>query len=334
MDVDKIRISIGSAIALGLINYRKCDVLPTTCYLMTYFSGKCLSNCSFCPQARNSQGSLDKLSRVSWPAFEFNDFITKLKYMHPLKKFKRICIQTLNYQNNFKDLTEIIIEIKKETDIPISVAIPPMNKEELRELRLIGVQRVGIALDGASKDTFEKIKGKGVNSSYKWNTHYNALIEATTIFSNNSVSTHLIYGLGDTQQQIMNLINELKNYNILTALFAFMPIKGTKLEDLNQPNLLDFRKLQLARELIINRGKALKDITFNNKGDIINFNINKKELMDIIDENNAFITTGCPNCNRPYYTSRPSGPIYNFPRKLKEFEKQDIYQQMKNLVKF
>ncbi|MBY8981789.1 MAG: radical SAM protein, partial [Candidatus Lokiarchaeota archaeon] len=263
MDVDKIRISIGSAITLGLLTNKKLDTPPTTCYLMTYFSGKCSSNCSFCPQARNSKGASDRLSRINWPVFKFTDFLTKLKYMRPSKKFKRICIQTLNYPQNFKDLTEIITQVKKETSISISTAIPPFSKEQLRELKLIGIERVGIALDGATEDTFEKFKGKGVNSLYTWNEHYHKLIEATTIFSNSSVSTHLIYGLGDTQEQIVNLIYELNKYKISTALFAFMPIKGTNLETLEQPNILDFRKLQLARDIIVNKEKSLQDITFN-----------------------------------------------------------------------
>ncbi|MBY9005416.1 MAG: radical SAM protein [Candidatus Lokiarchaeota archaeon] len=334
MDIDKIRISSGSAIALELLTNRKIDTFPTTCYLMTYYSGKCTSNCSFCPQARTTQGSLDKLSRVNWPIFQFNEFLIKLKYMRPSRKFKRICIQTLNYPNNFKDIIEIITEIKKETSIPISTAIPPMNKNQLKELKIIGVERVGIALDAATEEIFEKIKGKGVKNQYSWKEQYQNLIEATKIFSNSSVSTHIIYGLGDTQEQILNLMYELKKYEILTALFAFMPIKDTKLETLKQPNIHNFRKLQLARDLIANKDRSLEDITFNSKGEIISFNINKQELMNIIDENIAFRTSGCFNCNRPYYTSTPSGPFYNYPRLLDDQEKKEIFNQLKNLVKF
>ncbi len=334
MDVNKIRISSGSAIALGLIIGRKIQTLPTTCYLMTYYSGKCMANCSFCPQARANQGSVDKLSRVNWPIYQFKDFITKIKYMKPSVKFKRICIQTINYPNNFQDLTEIVKEIKKESSISISTAIPPMNKEKLKELKILGVERIGIALDAATEETFEQIKGKGVKSPYCWKTHYESLIEATKIFSNNSVSTHIIYGLGDTQEQILKLIYNLKKVGILTALFAFMPIKDTTLENFPRPNLFDFRKLQLAREIIINKEHSLEDIAFNLKGDIIKININRKDLMNIINENIVFRTTGCPDCNRPFYTSTPSGPYYNFPRILDDLEKNEIYNQLKELVNF
>src|SRR5665647_2677347 len=63
-----IRLSVGTAIVLGLLE-GKLDAQPTTAYLMTYKTGKCSSNCSFCPQARSSQSSTELLSRVTWPNF-------------------------------------------------------------------------------------------------------------------------------------------------------------------------------------------------------------------------------------------------------------------------
>ncbi|MFX0074862.1 MAG: radical SAM protein, partial [Candidatus Hermodarchaeota archaeon] len=115
-------------------------------------------------------------------------------------------------------------------------------------------------------------------------------------------------------------------------LFAFMPIKGTKLEDLEQPDLLNFRKIQLGRFLLMNELKSLNDFTFNSSGDIVKFNLNKKDLWNVINTTNAFLTSGCSGCNRPYYTSKPSGPIYNYPRKLSTDEKEEIFESLINLV--
>ena len=120
--IKKIRVSIGSASVLGLVS-KQFPVPPTTCYIMTYNEGHCVANCGFCPQARESKSSIEKLSRITWPIFLFNDFLTKLKYMPPSKKFKRICIQTLNYKENFKDIREIITQIKSVSNIYISIAI-------------------------------------------------------------------------------------------------------------------------------------------------------------------------------------------------------------------
>ncbi|MBD3196794.1 MAG: radical SAM protein [Candidatus Lokiarchaeota archaeon] len=333
MATNKIRVSIGSAAVLGLVNAKIADAVPTTCYLMTYKPGQCVANCGFCPQARSYEGHSDKLSRVTWPLFTIKKVLTKLKYLPPSKRFKRICIQTLNYPNNFEDLIEIIPLIRKKSSTPISIAIPPMSRENLQELRLIGVQRVGIALDAATEETFGNIKGERANGPYKWEDHLQTLTESTEIFGKNSVSTHIIVGLGDSHRDILTLISDLRLKGILTALFAFTPIKGTKLEKLSQPSIISFRKVQLANYLITQKDKTLNDVTFNTNGKIINFNINKRELKEIIDNSEAFLTTGCPNCNRPYYTSRPSGPIYNYPRNLNEEEKFEIFNQLKKFVK-
>ena len=74
-------------------------------------------------------------------------------------------------------------------------------------------------------------------------------------------------------------------------------------------------------------GKYLHDI-----GDVIKFNINKRDLWNVISSTDAFLTSGCSGCNRPYYTSRPSGPTYNYPRVLNTNEKEEIFESLINLV--
>jgi len=332
MAIDKIRVSIGSASVLGLYESKRFKDIPTTCYLMTYKDGHCNANCGFCPQARESGSSIELLSRVSWPVFSFKDFLTKLNYMPPTKRFKRICIQTLNYLQNFQDLIEIVSQVRKRCNVPISIAIPPMGKEKLERLKLLGVDRVGIALDGATPEIFEQIKGRVVNGPYNWSNHFQNLKEALTIFGEGNVTTHLIVGLGETANAILKMIKKLHDLRIRVSLFAFMPIKGTLLENLNQPDLFNFRKIQLGRYLLVSDNKTLKDFTFNNVGEIVKFNLNEKELWDIIRNSNAFLTSGCPGCNRPYYTSRPSGPIYNYPRTLLTHERDDIFKSLKNTI--
>ena len=332
MTIDKIRVSIGSASVLGLYETKRFKDVPTTCYLMTYKEGHCTANCGFCPQARESESSIELLSRISWPIFSFKNFLTKLKYLPPTKRFKRICIQTLNYFQNFQDLMEIISQIKKNSDTPISVAIPPMSKEKIKRLKLNGVERVGIALDAATPELFDKIKGKEVKGPYKWELHFQNLKDALDIFPEGCVTTHLIIGLGETPREILTLINKLHELKIMVSLFAFTPIKGTHLESLHQPEIINFRKIQLGRYLLLNDIKSLEDFTFNNSGDIIKFSLNQRELWNIINTTNAFLTSGCSGCNRPYYTSKPSGPIYNYPRNLSKREIEEIYESLINFT--
>ncbi|MFW9820102.1 MAG: radical SAM protein [Candidatus Thorarchaeota archaeon] len=333
MTIEKIRVSIGSASVLGLGLLPQFKSPPTTCYIMTYKEGHCNANCGFCPQARSSRGSSENLSRVNWPIFNFKEFLTKLKYMPFSKKFERICIQTLNYAENFNDLIEIISQIRIYTDIPISVAIPPFSRDKMKELKYKGVERIGIALDGATPEVFDNIKGFNTEGPYKWEVHIQKLHEALEIFSKGFVSTHIIIGLGETEKDVIELIEKLNNMGVVISLFAFTPIKGTKFENKPQPEIISFRKIQLGRFLIISEKKKLKDFTFNLRGQLININISKSDLKNIINDSNAFLTSGCSGCNRPYYTSKPSGPIYNYPRFLTEKEKLEVYNLLSKFVK-
>jgi biotin synthase len=263
--------------------------------------------------------------------YNFKEVLTKLTYLPPNKRFKRICIQSLNYAENFEDVKYIVKEIKKDNITPISIAIPPFSEEKLKELKRLGVDRVGIALDGSSKQVFDAVKGVGVKGPYRWEHHFKTLEIALNIFTKGKVSTHLIIGLGERPKDVVELIKSLNDMKITVGLFAFTPIKGTRLENIEPPDLLRFRKIQLARYLLVEESRSLKDITFNMKGDIIKFNLYKAELLQIIQDTEAFLTSGCPGCNRPYYTSKPSGPMYNFPRKLTQEEIRDVYD---SLVKF
>lgn len=329
MGVEKIRVSIGSAAVLGLYGGANFKDPPTTCYLMTYQQGRCIANCGFCPQARGAESSLELLSRVTWPIYNFKEVLTKVTYLPPNKRFKRICIQALNYAENFKDLKYIVKEFRRDNITPISIAIPPFSEDKLKELKRIGVERVGIALDGSSEQIFDAVKGLGVNGPYRWEHHFKTLKTALDIFG--KVSTHIIVGLGEPSKEVVEVIKKLNDATITVGLFAFTPIKGTQLENIDPPDLLRFRKIQLARYLIVEENRSINEITFNKKGDIIKFNLNKVDLLQIIQDTDAFLTTGCPGCNRPYYTSRPSGPIYNFPRKLTQSEIRNVYD---SVIKF
>jgi biotin synthase len=68
---------------------------------------------------------------------------------------------------------------------------------------------------------------------------------------------------------------------------------------------------------------------FNSESEIINYGLAKEPLSKIIESGLPFQTSGCPDCNRPYYNEKPSGPIYNYPRKLTEQEIEKIKNQLR-----
>ena len=324
---EKIRVSVGSAIVLGLLK-GKLDAPPTTIYTLTYRDGKCLANCGFCPQARNSNSRADMLARVTWTPFPTMQVIEKTASCVEKGTIRRVCIQALNYPTVFKDLTRLTKLIHSSSNVPISLSCPPFSKAQFQELADAGADCISIALDAATEQLFDKVKGASTQSPYNWKRQHEALKEAVAVFGKNQVYTHLIVGLGETEKEITESIQQCIDSGVYPSLFAFTPISGTTLENTPQPPIETYRRVQLARHLIINGKTRLQNMKFNNKERIIDFGVPKTQLRQIIQGGSPFCTSGCPECNRPYYNERPGGSIYNFPRQPSPDEISEIMRQL------
>jgi lipoyl synthase len=324
----QIRVSIGSAMVMGLLE-GKLDAESSTAYLMTYKLGKCTANCGFCPQAKSSQSRIELLSRVSWPVFSIQAVTGQIRNTVRAGKIDRVCIQALNYPSVFDDLSAIVEAVKQNVDVPISVSCQLLNRKNIQRLAQAGVDRIGIAVDAATQKLFDKIKGSGVNGPYSWPEQFKQLQEAIKVFGAENISTHLIVGLGETEKEATHFIQECIDLGVLPVLFAFTPIRGTALAEKPQPQLASYRRIQLARYLIVNRLTRFEDVQFDNQGNIASYGIGNKTLTQLVETGKPFLTSGCPSCNRPFYNEKPSGPIYNYPRELHPEETDIIKQQLK-----
>jgi biotin synthase len=309
----KIRASIGTAAALGLTKQRM-DVLPTTAYLMLYTEDRCIGNCAFCPQARESTADKNLLSRILWPVYPLEKIFEALEGDEN-NKIERICLQVINYPGFFEDVKAIINEINTRVEIPISLDTSPLNENELRELHELGLERIGIPIDAATEELFNKIKGREALGPYTWQKHLESLKNAVKIFGQGNVMSNIILGLGETEEEAITTVQELADMNVPAVLFAFTPIAGTKLREKKQPDLSYYRRAQVARALILDKKARIENMRFTN-GKLTDFGLNKIHLMEFLKDGVVFQTTGCPGCNRPYYNERPSGPLYNYPRPL------------------
>jgi lipoyl synthase len=322
----QIRVSLGTAIVLGLLK-GKLGAEPKTAYLMTYKIGKCTANCGFCPQARESKSSTELLSRVSWPTFPLPNVLIALKTAVKQGKIKRVCIQALNYLQVFGEIETLVLKIKEQAPVPVSVSCQPLNKKNMQLLAKAGVDRLSIALDAVTKTLFEKVKGKEAGNSYTWENQFMLLAEALAVFGKGNVSTHVILGLGETEKEAALIIQKCVDIDVLPALFAFTPILGTALENNSPPTLESYRRVQVARYLIV-KGISSSDVMqFDDEGSIADFGLSDKQLKAIIESAEPFLTSGCKDCNRPFYNEKPSGPIYNYPKKLNKEELEKIKQQ-------
>lgn len=321
----KIRVSIGSAIILGLAIGRM-DADPTTIYLLTFHNGKCTANCGFCSQARTSTSRANLLSRVIWPTFTTETVVEKIKGAAWRHLISRVCIQAMNYPGVFQDVLGIV-EAVHDTGVPISVSCQPLTKNQIKIISMAGVDRVCIPLDLPTKELFESVKGVQAGAPYNWERHIEALEEAVKILGKGNVSTHFIIGLGESDEEIIGMVQRMVDMGVYPSLFAFTPIAGTRMACRNQPPIQRYRRIQLAHYLITNGMSEAGKMEFNNEGDLLDLGVNIEAIRSAIKSGIPFMTSGCPGCNRPYYNERPGGTIYNYPRKpdmdeLKRIEKQ------------
>jgi biotin synthase-related radical SAM superfamily protein len=322
-----VRTSTGSAVVLGLLE-GKLDVEPTVASLMTYKKDKCTANCSFCPQAKTSRSKAELLSRVSWPIFSTRSVLEGIENAVPKGKIKRVCIQALNYPDVFLHLAALVKTVKRHAEVPVSISCQPLTGENIRRLAEAGADRIGIPLDATTEKLFDEVKGAAAGGPYNWKNQFKQLRKAVEIFGKGNVSTHLIVGLGETEREAVGIIQECVDMGVLPALFAFTPIDGTALENKPQPLIESYRRIQLARYLIVNGTTRYESMRFDVGGRTTDVSIEKEALKRIVEKGKPFLTSGCPNCNRPFYNEKPSGPIYNFPRAVRPEEIVAIEKQL------
>ena len=301
-----IRLSLGTAIEFGLIN-QKNDIPPTTAYIMV--GNQCNNKCAFCSQSTESSTRRDRLSRVIWPEYTKEEISKALKE-YKGENIKRICLQSMASDEAHKEVEEFISYIKDDITMPISLSAKLEDDKEIQKFFAMGIDKIGIAIDAANKTLYENIKGTNYQEKLDFVTNMARRYEG-------KISTHIIVGLGETHKDIYDLYTYLNNNNISVSLFAFTPVRGTKMEKIKQPPIKSYRRVQLMTYMIDN-GYTEDFFTFEN-GNIKEIKLDNEITKDI-NKGYPFEIKGCKNCNRPYYNERPGSTIYNYSRKLTESE--------------
>lgn len=325
-----LRTSLAAAMTLGYKNgrfYRNAK-LPCINLLLTYSSG-CAGNCSYCGLSMKRPGVyVDKsFIRVEWPTYHLNEIIERINLKSDI--IKRICISMITNTRSIKDTIQITKTLKQHLDIPVSLLISPtiLKKENLVEFKKSGADKIGIAIDCATPELFEKIRGKNVNGPHKWKEYWQCYKDSISIFGKRNVGVHLIVGLGETEKEMIETIQKAYDLGGSTHLFSFFPEKDSFLADHPQPKIGQYRRVQLARYLIDEGLGRIDTFSFDDSGIVIDFGINEEKLSSIISLGDPFMTSGCPGndgqvaCNRPYANCLPGPEIRNYPFQP---EKEDI----------
>ncbi len=292
-------VSYGTASVLKL-NKAKSMSPPTTAYIIA--GEQCTNACSFCCRWKASE---KKLSRVTWPLYEENVVVDSINEAHVQKKLSRVCFQITNDKKTatFEKVCELIKKIKNNGDILVSVSSSVNSAAEAEKLFSAGADNVAIPLDASTKELFFKIKKSD------WEKKINLITEISAGYPW-KVTTHIIAGLGETQEDAVKILDFFHTHKVVTGLFAFTPVKGSDMEHVPPPEMNHYRKIQLAHWLLKNNLHSY----FSFKEGIIEFDKKIYKLLENINSaENIFRTSGCSFCNRPFYNEKPGDIPYNYP---------------------
>ena len=311
-----IRLSSGTAAFLGLQNNRM-DFFPTTAYL---FSGEsCQMSCSFCPQGKGGSQANGRLGRINWPEFSWTEIAEPLRKASE-KGLERICLQSVRDKESTKPLLTALSRLTEITNLPISLSAWVDNQVELGQLFNAGVDRASLSLDVANPDVYKKLKGGSFQKRLA------LLLNCAEQFPG-KMSTHIICGLGESEEEILSLADKLLRSGVTIALFAFVPLKNTELAFAKPPSVLQYRRIQAGLYLLRNGITVFSQFVFH-QGQLVSYGLNKHDLRNILFDGSAFQTSGCPGCNRPYYNERPGGIIYNYHYRLATHEAEHAIREV------
>lgn len=306
----KVRASLGTLGVLGM-ELVLMDAPPTTAYLQIYTDKRCQANCRFCSQAAGADGDLKQIARGQYMPSDLDEVVRRLGIAFERGYLKRACIQTVMYSEMWMDTTYLVGRIREVSSIPISLSVFPLSDDKYTTLKEMGVEKLVIPLDACNSELFSIIKGKDAYSIYGWDTHLDGIRRATYVFGKGAVGTHLIIGMGESAEDALQLIDELHAERVHSALFAYTLIPGTGKITTNL-NVDHYRSVQFGAYLIREDIASFADMTFR-LGKVIDFGIPDAQLFSYVEKGDAFKTTGCPDCNRPYATETHQ-EIFNFPK--------------------
>ncbi len=337
---DYVRISIAAAIELGLargkINGCSCNCINL---LQNYPQG-CAANCSYCGLARERPGLAEDNSfiRVDWPLFKTELVAARIAEKEARDTVGRVCIAQVQDHRATADLIDMAACVHRAAPmVPISALVTAtlLDETALHEIKAAGVDIIGVGLDAVSEDVFLRTRGKLAKGPHRWDQHWEIIRSARRIYGPMKVNCHLIVGLGETDQEMFDMIYQLKSEQIAAYLFSFNPEPGTEMQDVPRAPIKRWRRIQYVKHLIEEYDLKHDSLEFNESGNLVQINTPADaSALKAFDSGLAFMTNGCPDrqgemaCNRPYGSYRP-GEIYrDYPFLPGDEERRTIGKQI------
>ena len=340
-----VQMSTAAAITLGIMPgaMHRCGCTRCLNLLLTYPEG-CRANCAYCGLARHREGDRDyadrNFIRVDWPAVPTGQVIDKVARDGEKSPFHRMCISMITHPNSDADTVTVLKAWTDRVDpsaIPVSILSNPttMQRSDVARLKDLGADIFTVALDAATPEIFDRTRGKGVQSPHSWKKYWEILHDAREIFGPQKFGAHIIVGMGETEHDVLTLVQSLVDLGGHSHMFCFFPEQGSLMDHLPATPRDQWRRVQLGRYLIDYRGVRVEHMKFDEAGRVADFGLPQAELDAVIDAGTAFRTSGCPGkeaedvsaCDRPYGDSPPSN-IASFPFKLNKTDIRKVRRQL------
>ncbi len=312
--MDKVGVSLGTAVVLGLARARLLET-PTTGHFL--FGEKCSNNCAFCAQASGATTGPHHLSRVTWPEFTWDEVQEPLRQALQSGALKRVCVQTVECAGTPEQALLFIRRVRAlSSSVLISASVAPVSVARVKVYFDAGATNVGLPVDAATAKIYSDVKG-GTESVF--HRSWDVIAKCAEAWPG-KISTHLIVGLGETEEEAVRFLVKATEGGVTVGLFAFTPVRGTAMENQPPPPVASYRRVQLAAHYL-KKGGDVRGIEFSG-GRISRIDLVGAELEEAA-AGSPFETSGCSYCNRPYYNERPGQVMMNYPRLLSSKEAED-----------
>jgi lipoyl synthase len=317
-----VRLSLAAAMTLGFSPgwfYRNAR-LRCINLLLTYDQG-CRANCAFCGLAaeKHLDPAKGRFIRVPWKTFPLDEVIEGISQAPDY--VGRVCVSMITHPRCKEDVLKVCRRVAQETGKAVSLLISPtiLNQDDLLAMKDAGADRIGVAIDAATQEIFDQLRGKPVRGPHRWEKYWEIFRQSLDIFGQGMAGVHLICGLGETEKELTHTISRARELGGYTHLFSFFPERGSLMQHQPSPPMGTYRRIQLARWLIDTDQSRAEWMDFDRLGRIRTFGISEDALELALAKGEAFETSGCPGpdgrvaCNRPFGNEKPGPHIRNYP---------------------
>jgi len=133
-----------------------------------------------------------------------------------------------------KILTECAAAVKKAVNIPIQAQCePPADDIWFERMKNAGVDALGMHLEAVT-DRVRKTIMPG-KASVPLSRYFSAYKAAVAVFGKGNVSTYILAGLGDSEEEIIDMSLKLIELGVYPFVVPFVPVAGTPLENTPTP---------------------------------------------------------------------------------------------------